>query len=139
MLGVMFDAECRFAIAHAKIISETLDGETLIIDLSRGLYFSLNRSASIVWQMALEGIPYGSLTPRVRELCKNVGDIDGDIERFFQLLNDEALLVVSNDTSGTKEAIATQYDSFAYTPPAMERHNDLESLLLADPVHEFND
>lgn len=139
MLGAMVTAESQFAIAHAKIISETLEGETLIIDLSRGLYFSLNRSASIVWQLLTGGVRYEEILHRVSELYPASDSILGDIEQFCQSLLNENLLVLSAEAIGATEVIVSQVHTYEYATPTMEKHNDLESLLLADPVHEFND
>lgn len=138
MLDAMFSAGSQFTIAHAKIISETLEGETLIIDLSKGLYFSLNHSGSALWQMITTGLRYDEVLSRMADRYQDATDLQTDIEQFCQRLIEEELVIASLYTGEQVPTLFQHAPPSAYIAPAMEKHNDLESLLLADPVHEFN-
>jgi len=38
-----------YKINESKAISETIDGETIIINLETGYYYSVNKTATVIW------------------------------------------------------------------------------------------
>jgi len=39
----------KYRINESKAISETIDGEAIIVNLDTGFYYSANKTATIIW------------------------------------------------------------------------------------------
>ncbi len=133
----MIPKEAYFRTAHEKIICETLDGETLILDLARGLYFSLNKSGSLIWQSLISGRSFGETVADYTRCYRDQSDtLAEDCALFSQSLLDYSLLT---DSAPHQSASRPTFSTGVYERPLIEKHSDLEALLLADPIHEFRE
>ena len=51
--------ENRYCVNQPSVISEVVDGETIVLNFENGHYYSLNPTASAIWMRVCEGIPVG--------------------------------------------------------------------------------
>ena len=122
-----------------KVVSETVDGESIIINLEKGNYYSLNQIGSEIWNFAITKNSNDSICEYISkryeidlETCRQ------SVDAFLNSLVDEGLLVESSEKSsvtipewtGAKET---------YITPAFERYDDMQEMLLADPIHDVNE
>jgi len=107
----------KYTINTRKAISETIEGETIIIDLETGSYYSMNPSATALWNAILEE----NLIPVDK---KNILD-------FVQNLESEGLILESSSSADKPLADISQFSD-----PKLEKYDDMQEMLLADPVHD---
>jgi len=122
-----------------KVVSETVDGESIIINLEKGNYYSLNQIGSEIWNFAITKNSNDFICEYVSkryeidlEICKK------SVDAFLGSLVEEGLLIESSEKSvatipewsGAKET---------YITPAFERYDDMQEMLLADPIHDVNE
>jgi hypothetical protein len=76
-------------------VSTVLDGEAVLLELSRGVYFGLNEVGTVVWQLVQEPRTVASIRDAVceeydvtREQCLS------DVSALLDRLRDEGLLEV---------------------------------------------
>jgi Coenzyme PQQ synthesis protein D (PqqD) len=75
-------------------IHETIDGETIIIDLSTGTYYSLRGSAPAIWSALAEGASVETVVERLQSLYDVApGEIAVAVETFLRQLETECLIV----------------------------------------------
>jgi hypothetical protein len=139
-------AQRRFRISSQRIISETMDDETIVIDLSNGSYFSLNATASALWS-TLGAAP--SAAELVDFTCERfAGDnarMAASVRAFLQQLVEAQLVVEDTSVAGAGAAPGGERPSGllqrkrSFIEPALERFDDMQALLLADPVHDVGD
>ncbi|MBB3604900.1 hypothetical protein FHT40_004584 [Mycolicibacterium sp. BK556] len=115
-----------------QVVHETLDGETVIIDLARGTYFSLEGSGADLWARLLTGeSPAQSASALATAHDADSVAMTAAIVAFHQQLFDHGLLTVSPpaapDGGG---ALGT------FTIPTLRVYDDLREHLLLDPVHD---
>ena len=83
----------RFRIAD-DVISEIIDGEAVILDAKAGVYFTLNRTATCVWQVIEED---GHLARAREEILRRFKapdhQLDADLERHVSDLLAKGLIV----------------------------------------------
>lgn len=135
------DLETEFRINTPKVISETIDGETIIINLESGNYFSLNASGGDLWQELARNAPRTAI---LQNLCRryqlNPDQAKADIEEFFARLMQENLIV---DRPGGSPAGAlpsqTENKASLYEKPALLKYEDMQDLLLLDPIHDVDE
>jgi Coenzyme PQQ synthesis protein D (PqqD) len=130
-----------YRVNSPQVISETVGGETIIVNLASGHYFSLQGTAVDVW----EGVERGaSAETIVLELEQRYDAADGEIEAAVRKLLDEfvaaELLVADGNDTGSAPA-ATQQDAGERAPfvaPSFTTFTDMQDIILLDPVHEVD-
>jgi len=141
----------RFVLTHSRIMHETLAQETLIINLEAGIFYSLELSASVIWQRLIDGLMIEEIIHELQNYQGASAHVSQEVQLFISQLVSEGLLTVGDSPTcrenskalppsdaashSTGEAGLTQ----KYYPPHLNRFNDLQNLLLADPIHELAD
>ncbi len=135
-----------YKLFNKKILSETVNGETLIVNLEVGHYFTLQGIGSFIWQLLLHGLS----VEKISALIVNQGNCDtrrvaSDIDAFIAELVQEKLI---RPCAQPANAFIEQIDESvlggfspdgSYMKTAFQKFTDMEALLLADPIHEFTD
>lgn len=125
-----------YRVNEPKVVSETLDGETIAIDLESGSYFSMNPAASVVWNLIVDGHPVAAFPAVVAaRFAISPEDAAADIARFVENLLRDRLVVAAEPKAVAAPAIAGEGQA-AYAAPSVERFDDMQELLLADPIHD---
>lgn len=133
--------EKEYQVNAPKVISETIDGETIIINLESGNYFSLNASGGTLWQ-GLTG--KASRAAIVQILCRlydlKAEDAKVDVEEFFSRLLQENLIVVRQGHGSSDESTGlARSDNRPYEKPVLLKYEDMQDLLLLDPIHDVDE
>jgi len=123
------------------VISETVGGETIIVNLASGHYFSLQGTAVDVWQ----GIERGDATESiVLELEQRYEAGNGEIAASVQKLLDDfaaaELLVAEANGSGSVAVTPSQEagERAPFVAPSFTTFTDMQDIILLDPVHEVD-
>ena len=128
--------EKTFKINDQKVIHETLDGETIIINLENGNYFSMNATGAIVWNL----LEKQSSVQTIVQALTNRFEIDDvsvlstvtDLVTF--LLNENLILEAETSIDSEPQEIIEQRE--VYLIPLIEKYEDMQEMLLADPIHD---
>ena len=127
------------AVRSPQVISEILDGEAVIIDLETGTYYSLDPIASSIWDAIAAG---GSTATAIVEgigaaYGKSAPEVEATLTPFFARLAAERLVV---SVPGSQAAPAPfPKVSTSLTEPTLSRFDDIQDLLLLDPIHEVEE
>ncbi|MEJ0001897.1 MAG: PqqD family protein [bacterium] len=119
-------------------MSETLDGETIIIDLQNGTYYSMNETGSLVWEYLKAGHSLGQITQAL------AARYDASIETIEKSVTDLiASLQADNLISESPTAPAllvpeTQAEKKSFIVPGITKYSDMQEMLLADPIHDVD-
>jgi hypothetical protein len=152
----------KFYVMQVKVnvphvVHETIEGETILLDLRTGMYYSLDENGSALWdflaatgssEKAVETLSGGTedLNPLVRE----------GVEGFVSKLLNEGLLIrgdlaasyadaasavdstghIHGLKEGQVENLRTRAGSFQ--APVMQKYADMQDLLLLDPIHDVD-
>jgi len=115
----------RFEINEPTVVSDTIDGMAVIIHLENGAYYSGEGASGDAWAAVIAGAT-------AEEIAAAFGTASTDLTAFVAHLQAESLV-----RPRTAPAVAWSV-SAAFAPLALERFNDLEDLLLLDPVHDVS-
>jgi hypothetical protein len=138
----MEDAE-KYRPDSPRVVHETLDGQTVIVHLDKGIYYSLDRIGSSIWQLLSEGASRGQV---LQNLCVEYDApmtlMEDAVANFIVQLRDEALIVPM--PPGTECPVATLLpregrERQAFVVPVLQRYSDMQDLLLLDPVHDVDE
>ncbi len=133
----------QLKVNEPHVVHETIDGETILLDLRKGLYYSLNDSASALWDyIQLTSDPGAAIKLLAKEGRGDNEKIAAAVNQFLCELLEEELLVAGKETGPVSEtemnSAAEILKSFAadFSPPAMRKYTDMQDLLLLDPIHD---
>jgi len=139
--------DLRYKINAPHIVHEIFeDKEAAIINLKSGNYYSLDPVGAFIWARIESGATVGEIVEEIfSRYDGNVVDVTTEMNRFLEALQAEELIVPTADTppqsDGQRVKIAANGNGgkAAFTPPVLERYNDMQELLLLDPIHEVDD
>jgi hypothetical protein len=135
-----------YAAAHTEIAHERVEDEVIVINLRTGAYFSLVGAAADIWDLLLTGRPLDTVAATVaRRVGVEVPVVRADLDPFVTSLLHEGLLVAAeppaalpiDDTVPLDDQRAAPEGT--YRPPMLEKYDDMEELLLLDPIHEVDE
>lgn len=131
----------RYAINDSKVISETLEGETIIINLENGNYYSLNTTASVVWEMIVGKRTVDDMVGRIMGEYEVARQAAAEaVATFVEYLTQDNLIVetTEEEVSEIEVAPATPVTKQAFVAPFATRYEDMQQMLLADPIHDVD-
>jgi hypothetical protein len=129
----------RYA-TNPNVIHETIDGETIIIDLATGTYHSLLGTGPAIW----DEITAGSTAEAIVEHAVQQFDAEpAEVERAvtaFVLELEQAQLIAPTDAGEAEGegAPAAAGSKLPFVPPKLETFTDMQDIILLDPVHKVD-
>ena len=121
-------------LANQGIATEAFDDETVLIDVEKGLYFSLRGSAVELWQAFDVGREAGQVLDAMVQSMP-AADVDA-LQRVLQQMKDNGLLLEMPAVDGVP--VPPGWACSNFQPPVLEVYSDLAELIAIDPVHEVN-
>lgn len=130
----------RYRINAPHVIAETMAGETTIVHLTTGCYFSLAGSGPEIW----EGLAAGQTREEVVERLQAAYDASPEelevaVGRLLGELTEEELLVADENGAGAPAPVAPSSGKQGpFAEPSLAKFTDMQDIILLDPVHEVD-
>ena len=122
-------------IANRKIAAEEFDGETVLINVEKGLYFSLQGPAIDLWRTFATGHRRGAVVEAFS--VQGSGADRAALETVIELMQQHDLLIACKaDPAGIEQPV--RLPSRTPGAPVLEVFSDLAELIAIDPVHEVD-
>ena len=137
----------RYRINVPHIVHEIFeDREAAIINLKSGNYYSLDPVGAYIWARIESGATIEEVLADVSNRYEgNLVEITQEVNKFIDALHAEQLIVPATDASrdSPNEGVKINADGngskIAFSAPVLERYNDMQELLLLDPIHEVDE
>ncbi len=127
-----------FRIQAPRVVHETIDDETIVIDFDDGTYYSLRTTANFIWQL----LETASTAQIVEAVCQHYTDDSAEIESSVRAFLDQLIQadLIAKTDEGTSQSVLAAIDGppLPFTPPLLEEYTDMQDLLLLDPIHEVD-
>lgn len=128
--------------SNPQVIHETIDGETIIIDLGTGTYFSLQGSAPEIWSGIAAGEGDEALLARLQARYDgDAQEMRSGLSSFLEELRRDGLIAAGAgaEAAGSASAPApTGGERLPFQAPRLERYTDMQDIILLDPVHKVD-
>ena len=113
--------------------AEVIDGEAIIINLTTGVYYSMQAAGAELWSMIERGESVEAMLAGITSRYDvDAGTALADLNAVLEKLLAEGL--VRKSENGHREAVVAAGSSkLAYTPPSLQIYRDMEDLLALDP------
>ena len=133
----------KLRVNAPKVTHETIDGESVIINLETGNYYSLQGCGCEIWTLLVAGVPIGKI---VDDLCTRYEGARTEIEigalNLIEQLRTEHLVVADETALSAANGFALPQPSgrkAAFAAPLLQKFTDMQELLLLDPIHEVDE
>jgi hypothetical protein len=132
--------EC-YRVNGPNIVSDVIDDEVFIINLEKGIYYSLMAPGVEIW----EALRQGATLDQVQEWLlarfdENPGDIARAVHDLVREMEAEHILV--RDESPQEGTIDLPDEPSnqrrPFQRPVLHRYTDMEAILMLDPIHEVD-
>jgi hypothetical protein len=134
----------QFVINAPAVVSEIIDGEVVIMNLTSGNYYSSDSSGAVIWRWIDEGKTFGDIE-RLLSLRYDAGaeDITAALTAFFDRLIEERLVreiaLMPTPTADNGHALNGAAGRERFVAPELHVYTDMQDLLLLDPIHEVDE
>lgn len=131
-----------------RVISEVIDDEAVVIDLDTGSYFSLVGSGAQIWTAVEAGATAEQVVAALDQRSTGLPDeVESLVAGFLDQLTDLELAVAldpDDPRAGPPAAPddlvdASSPDPVAFVAPELTRFDDMQELILLDPIHEVDE
>jgi len=124
----------RFRVPEG-IAARVIDGEAIIINLTTGIYYSMDRVGGSIWAMLEDGHSLGQIAEAVIDRYEVSSEqAQDDLERVTAELVRENLIAVSDDQAAPQgDREVKQHQRLPYETPRLNAYRDLGELLALDP------
>ena len=137
----------HFKINSPQVIHETIDGEVVIVNLETGNYYSLVKAGAHVWNLIEKNLSFGHISECLaRRFEGDSKDIEKSVHRLAEELMREGLIsedTVSGIDLATPAGIVPEKTvgehRQPFEAPFLQKYNDMQELLLLDPIHEVDE
>jgi len=127
--------DCTYEVCGPSVVGEVIDGEAIIMDLRSGAYYSTDGVGGAIWK-AIEG---GATHRQLMSFADGSADVGSARVQIASFVED----LLSRDLIRRALAVPVQPDIAAfphpYVPPALAVHEDMQDLILLDPIHDVNE
>jgi hypothetical protein len=131
----------HYEINAPDVVSETIDGEAVILNLKDGDYHSSLDIGSAVWEWIQAGYAVESIENALEarfpesasEIAKDVADL------LAQLEKENLIRPASSEPRMQSPDVGILENTHHYSKPELNSYRDMQDLLLLDPVHEIDD
>ena len=131
----------RYALNAPPNVGEIIEGEVMVINLDSGVYYSITGAGAAAWPMLLGGATAREIG---NALARHYGidavtaerDVDAFVER---LVGEEILRPLADGAAAAGVAVPEDVATAPYSGFGFERFEDMQALLVIDPVHEVGD
>ncbi len=125
----------RFALNESEVAAKVIDGEAIILNLANGLYYSLDRVGSVVWELVGQRRSVEEIAAHLSGSYQVPLDTArDDVQQLVSELQEERLV-----TAADGEVPAPSPDGVIprtaepYQTPRLNKYTDMADLLALDP------
>lgn len=129
------------------VVHDTIDGETIIVNLKNGNYYSFDKAGVSIWTLILEGGDFAFLRQIMHTAANwEEKEIQDWLDPFLAQLIKEGLILkqtqLPDDAPVPDENVyisLVQSWTDVIDVPVLHRYENLQDMLFLDPIHDTNE
>jgi hypothetical protein len=133
----------QFRVRSPHVVDDTIQGEVIVIDLESGTYYSLRDTAAEIWHYIKSGAGESSIGASLaRRHAAAPEETAPAVSRLLDELATERLIEEAAESATPAEPLSElpeQEERAPFTAPVLEKHTDMQDLILLDPVHDVTE
>jgi hypothetical protein len=130
----MLNPADRLVVSSGEVAAEIIDGEAIIMNLSSGMYYSMDRVGAVLWEWLARGHTMEEIVEGLSARFAVAPSVArADVETLFGQLIQEGLVQVAASGGEHLGRPAPAEGLLPYQPPQLNRYGDMAELLALDP------
>ena len=129
------------------IVHDTLEGETILINLKNGNYYSFDKTGAVIWEVIDRDGNSGLLAEVISEIFETtIENSSSLIDAFISQLLMENLVVEESQISYSQAAFSKEEMTSlvkerisGLEPPVLNKYSDMKDALMLDPIHDVDE
>lgn len=128
----------RFQVDARRVVHETIDGETILIQLETGSYYSLGGCGPEIWGLLSDGWSDAEVVSEMQRRHVERREVVGEATRGLvrELAREELLEERDADRCDHAGTPADSPEGRPFVAPVFQKYTDMQYFLLLDPIHE---
>jgi hypothetical protein len=132
-----------------KVVHETIEGETVILNLDSGNYYSLEGLSGDIWSLLERDASAGEIIDWICRLYEgDKREMEDAISDFINNLLKEGLISSAPESStkpdlepriSARVSLSSNVARTSFKRPVLNKYEDMQDLLLLDPIHEVTE
>lgn len=133
-----------YTIDKSRFVFEQFDKEMVLINLEDGLYYNISDSGTEIIHLLEQGLSVAEVLDVMSAHYSNTEEMAALVEGFVADLKEQGILIpLSQETSANPlsavQASARNGTKKCFVPPVLTRYDDMQEILLLDPIHQVSD
>jgi hypothetical protein len=131
----MLTLDDRLSPNSAEVAASVMDGEAVIINLSTGVYYSMDQVGGLIWAMIAEQHCLADIVSAIVQSYEvSTDQVRADLERLAaELLEENLVVVLKGEAPAAQPAQPEPLQKLPYDVPRLDAYRDMEDLLALDP------
>lgn len=137
-------ARVRIRVNSPKVVGEVIDGEAVIVNLDNGNYYSMDGPGGEIWSFIEQNMTVEAIIEATSQKYEGERtEIDAQVRELVAGLQHEGLVILDDvedaETKDDEAAIPMAGAKTAFARPVLHKYEDMQDLLLLDPIHEVDE
>ena len=132
----MRNPDLRLTPDSVNVAAKVIDGEAVILDVTRGTYYSMDGAGAVVWTAIEQGHSLREIVAILEQRYEgSTPEFERQVEDLADRLREEGL-VLPAEGAGIAAVQPTPASGAArqpFIPPALNKYTDMADLLALDP------
>jgi hypothetical protein len=117
-----------------EVAAKVIDGEAIIINLTTGVYYSMDSVGGKVWSMVEAHHDISTIAETLAAQFDVASDhCRHDVEELVEQLLNERLIVETNEVPSESPVVDASPEKLPYSSPTVSIYRDMGDLLALDP------
>lgn len=133
-------------VNEPNVVHETIEGETILLNLGTGNYYSIEWPGTFIWDLLAEtGDINGIKKAFISANSEKESEVDKAYSQFIDLLFEEELVVAVESAEATSLTIDNNSkEEFGKASSKLDKltlnkYSDMQDMLLLDPIHDVDE
>ncbi len=125
----------RLSPNEQEVAAKVIDGEAILINLSSGIYYSLDGVGAFIWERIAQGYSLEEIVAGISARYDVSAELaKADVQKLATELQQENLVAVSDSSPTVSEVREQEQQSeLPYEAPTLNIYRDMGDLLALDP------
>lgn len=132
-----------YSVNLKHVVHETVENETIVMNLINGYYYSFSGLASVIWEVVADS---GRLDELIKILARfyhqTEEGVQAMVSQFVMELNENELIIERGDEAcalNPSEVLPLlQALAPEFMKPVLFKYTDMQDVLLLDPIHDVD-
>lgn len=133
-------------VNEPNVVHETIEGETILLNLGTGNYYSIEWPGTMVWDLLAEtGDAEGIRQAFLKANNQKESEVESAYTQFINtLIEEELVIAIENGEASTLSIDKETEEEFSKAASKLEKltlnkYSDMQDMLLLDPIHDVDE